>query len=97
MDNIYKKELEKEITKLDTNKYIVTELNTNKYKLSELNIIDKLKNKYCNICNKNGWNTQLFYYNSIEELYCNNCIEIIHNKYSTYLCDYDHIKPLYFS
>lgn len=38
-------------------------------------IKEKLTHKYCNICNVNGWEKQLFHSVYIKGLYCNNCLD----------------------
>jgi len=38
---------------------------------------ERMQRKYCNGCNVNGWDTQLFCSVYMNELYCNDCLETL--------------------
>ena len=49
---------------------------------------EKMSRKYCYMCDKNGWDVQLYCSVYIRELYCDNCLETLSDGHGGRLCDH---------
>jgi hypothetical protein len=58
------------------------------YKIKQDQINEKLSSQYCNICNKNGLETELFHSVYIRGVYCNDCLDCVSDDDGGKLCDH---------
>ena len=61
--------------------------------IKQKQIKEKLSRRYCCICERNGWETELFCSVYIRGLYCNDCLEITSDEGGGKLCDHK-FEPL---